>query len=533
MSGFEVIGVLSFVLSAPGIAVAIAQCGQYLKEKIQKLRDAPKIINNFLVFAEDLHNGKLKAHWELAEWVFQKEDMDQSLKDDFENSLRDFKILILAIDALLDKIFDKNGVKRRLFITFSSEMKKLQDDVARWKSDFQQAIAIADIKTRVLPSPTHLTSEKFVPIGVQTDSSYGTRLEGTTHVWLATGEFKGSDGSVSEVRVLVERRSPDTFPDPDDIKHAAAYLMSRMSSKVSQTGILECIGYRADHYGRAQELLFRIPDGLAEPLTLEALLNRDAQYGYGGGRTLNDRLRIAKQLAEAVLSVHIAGLVHKNIRPNTILLFTRDATGHASSSDPSIDVKELYLTNWSLLRGINDLSRRVSKGSWAVGFYQHPERQGLLRERRYNLGHDIYSLGVTLLEIGLWESLVIEAPEEIPPLELPPTTLDPNYVTASFEPRLSETYRRTAVQAAVVTELESFETENLISPPQKVQQVLTALARKELPPRVGTAYADLVVSCLTCMEGGLGNPSVFTDTRTDVALKYKDAVLAPLSSIIF
>ena len=62
MSGFEVIRVLGFVLSAPGIAVAIAQCGQYLKEKIQKLRDASKIINDFLVFAEDLHNGKLKAN---------------------------------------------------------------------------------------------------------------------------------------------------------------------------------------------------------------------------------------------------------------------------------------------------------------------------------------------------------------------------------------------------------------------------------------------------------------------------------------
>lgn len=41
---------------------------------------------------------------------------------------------------------------------------------------------------------------------------------------------------------------------------------------------------------------------------------------------------------------------------------------------------------------------------WRNNLYRHPARQGLHLEEIYNMRHDIYSIGVCLLEIGLWSS---------------------------------------------------------------------------------------------------------------------------------
>jgi hypothetical protein len=42
---------------------------------------------------------------------------------------------------------------------------------------------------------------------------------------------------------------------------------------------------------------------------------------------------------------------------------------------------------------------------WHLKVYRHPELQAMTTD--YNFGHDIYALGVCLLEIGLWTALVL------------------------------------------------------------------------------------------------------------------------------
>jgi hypothetical protein len=43
---------------------------------------------------------------------------------------------------------------------------------------------------------------------------------------------------------------------------------------------------------------------------------------------------------------------------------------------------------------------------WYKDVYRHPSRQGEHPEEEYVMKHDIYSLGVCLLEIGIWTSLI-------------------------------------------------------------------------------------------------------------------------------
>lgn len=43
---------------------------------------------------------------------------------------------------------------------------------------------------------------------------------------------------------------------------------------------------------------------------------------------------------------------------------------------------------------------------WFKDIYRHPDQQGANIKTQHNMGHDIYSLGVCLIEIALWETFV-------------------------------------------------------------------------------------------------------------------------------
>lgn len=43
---------------------------------------------------------------------------------------------------------------------------------------------------------------------------------------------------------------------------------------------------------------------------------------------------------------------------------------------------------------------------WERNLYRHPVRQGLWSEEAFIMQHDIYSLGVCLIEIALWQSFI-------------------------------------------------------------------------------------------------------------------------------
>jgi hypothetical protein len=110
--------------------------------------------------------------------------------------------------------------------------------------------------------------------------------------------------------------------------------------------------------------------------------------------------------------------------------------------------------------------------------------------------HDIYSLGVCLLEIGLWSSFV-------------------KYGNPNQGPTRSQAYDLRA---------ESF---NDIGRPELVKSYLLSLATNQLPQKMGTKYARVVESCLTCLDLGnedFGDESEFQDDGVTVAVRYVEKV---------
>ncbi|KAI0100859.1 hypothetical protein GGR51DRAFT_563740 [Nemania sp. FL0031] len=119
--------------------------------------------------------------------------------------------------------------------------------------------------------------------------------------------------------------------------------------------------------------------------------------------TLDGCFTLALKLAEAVFFLHTAGLVHKNITSSSVVALRRPGANAGSIDD-------CYLMSFNLIcrvpheSSIKD-STGVARMIWDFDIFQHPDRLRGKDALRYTKAHDVYSLGVLLLEIGCWEPL--------------------------------------------------------------------------------------------------------------------------------
>ncbi|EWC47689.1 hypothetical protein DRE_02889 [Drechslerella stenobrocha 248] len=170
----------------------------------------------------------------------------------------------------------------------------------------------------------------------------------------------------------------------------------------SDTPLLQCIGYFPDKGNSYPALLYALPpsDPLFRCKTLYDHLLSDPAPALG------DRFFIAWYLASTISDIHTSGWVHKGICARGILI------------SPSSKMPKPYLVGWTAARPHN---KQLQEGSLSFGIrirqqdshktqqvpslesqlYMHEERYGR-PVRGFESKHDIYSLGVVLLEIGLW-----------------------------------------------------------------------------------------------------------------------------------
>jgi len=285
--------------------------------------------------------------------------------------------------------------------------------------------------------------------------------------------------SVKSVEVDGKWRLLDSVSDlsKDTVRELAVRLKK---ADPSTFGLLECLGAVHDKRHNEFGIIFRMPSSMSEPETLRAkIMARDTIH------SLSDRFRLATQLARAVFSVHTFDMVHKSIRPENIILF-RDLESTLGSA---------FLLGFGSLRREEDGTRLTSDTDWAKNLYRHPQRQGLRIRDRYIMQHDIYSLGVCLLEIGLWTSFVEYAPDQ--------------------SLTRSQTYDFCA------------ESSDDLGYPELVKSCFLTLAIKELPGKMGTKYATIVESCLTCLDLGneaFGEEPELQEDGINIAIRYIEKV---------
>ncbi|ERF73124.1 hypothetical protein EPUS_09122 [Endocarpon pusillum Z07020] len=119
--------------------------------------------------------------------------------------------------------------------------------------------------------------------------------------------------------------------------------------------------------------------------------------------SLDQRYRVALHLSTAVLFLHGSDYLHKNISSESVLMLFNDQND--SSLKFPYALGKPYLVNFELIRSFALGSHPMEPSSdWKARIYIHPARQDP-RPRSFIKSYDIYSLGVVLLELGLWRPL--------------------------------------------------------------------------------------------------------------------------------
>lgn len=160
--------------------------------------------------------------------------------------------------------------------------------------------------------------------------------------------------------------------------------LAKVLSKISLTNsdLLPCRGVvKAGNSGveiMRISFIFAIPQGNGHSRNLRSLLMSGDQSYH-----LDQRFDFAKQLARSVMYPHIAKSVHKNIRPETILVFAKKKSVIGSA----------YLVGFEKFRPVDRESSMLGDSLWYKDTYRHPGRQGAHPEEEYKMQHDIYSWG--------------------------------------------------------------------------------------------------------------------------------------------
>jgi hypothetical protein len=201
-----------------------------------------------------------------------------------------------------------------------------------------------------------------------------------------------------EIDVVVEVRSYSDMPTS-----TIRQLLWRLGSLIRPTSpaqskqtclgygmlTLDCLGYIDDPSCARTLILYRSPSSYpsaSDPPTLHDTISK----GWATKLSLNQRFRTARVFAASVLDVHTSGSIHSDLNSHKVAMLPYRL------DDPE---PLPHLLAWTLGSGRSEDSTTLRSA-----LYCHSTRFGQPCSTP-TTEHDIYSLGIVLLEIGLWTTM--------------------------------------------------------------------------------------------------------------------------------
>lgn len=263
---------------------------------------------------------------------------------------------------------------------------------------------------------------------------------------------------------------------------------------------LQCLGFIDQTEKERSAFIYKLPfavgaagDGSAGLITLHELINKTdpSTKRLVGKPALGDRFNIAHCLALTLLNIHGSHWIHKNIWSRGILLFERSNDGgvkpfRSTNNEEVIEGGSkrrqilAFLGDWGYARPEQGGTEMRSDFEIEPNLYRHPERQGKPTQQ-FSRGHDIYALGVVLLEIGVWKT-----------------------VSQFFDKAIKDAQKTGRLPKA-----------------KDVRGAFLTLAQRELPKEMGESYASAVVTCLSSKSK--------IDSNMELSLDFKERVVDALS----
>ncbi|KAL5402453.1 hypothetical protein PMIN03_010646 [Paraphaeosphaeria minitans] len=265
----------------------------------------------------------------------------------------------------------------------------------------------------------------------------------------STNPWKTDGDKSVETPVLVEFATYDPtyrstgVPTPTDRLETLLSILGRLSTDQSFHGTLNCLGYFEDPTQPRFGLVFELPSfvysGAADlhkpveelrPVTLLSVLQTGSKSLHNSNSAtppLEDRFRLAFTLALTFNKIHGDDLVHKDVNSSNILVFRKNKRQSANSRALQYALRSPVICSFDLF---SEYDIEPASAMPPLNIYRHPEDPKFTgeKEKTYGPQFDLYSLGLILLEVGLWQPLA--------------DLWKPKYTLNDFKQRVEDVYIR-------------------------------------------------------------------------------------------
>jgi hypothetical protein len=268
-----------------------------------------------------------------------------------------------------------------------------------------------------------------------------------------------SDRLMEEYKDYDEHRSPDEIAD----MRARIGLLATVlkAEKPESFRCLQLYDWDHEEHNRRFVYYFRIPENYKKKsLSLYDVIKNTKRQSRP---TLDERLAMAYHIAKAVEQWHRVDWVHQSISSHNVVFLKPEIGGRGDRWDFGAPL--LHGFDFARPNGKTSIGRYVE--NIRLDIYRHPERQGEVRDG-HKKEHDLYSLGIVLLEIGLWRCS--------------------RDIVAQRAEQKAQKYSAMKYEAGNITK-------------KDMAEWLEATARDSLAHYVGSDYRDAVLTCLTSEFG--------------------------------
>ncbi|KAJ2992671.1 hypothetical protein NUW58_g2092 [Xylaria curta] len=202
-------------------------------------------------------------------------------------------------------------------------------------------------------------------------------------------------------REFIEVKNYNEYVDPAELPiliHRISLLSDLLQTpKSSGFRSLKCLRWEHRPLQHKFNLYFEVPSGYKLGDNCHQTLRSVIRTAKLASRpTMDSRMAIALSVCMAIQKWHSVGWVHQSINSRNIIFFQSETTGELDYLCP-------YLQGFEFSRQDHHPSIVSPMDDFLNNIYRHPQRQGTMRQGHRKI-HDIYSLGVVLLEIGLWQT---------------------------------------------------------------------------------------------------------------------------------
>jgi hypothetical protein len=248
----------------------------------------------------------------------------------------------------------------------------------------------------------------YEPVAASSNSRAIGRLKSSA-IPSVIGTFKES-----HVSVLVEFM-PMMTESPMNSKNVRLEKLQKSldqllhNARISHLGLMRFLGYSLDEPNARYAFLYQMPvdyfpflqnpsDLLRElkPVPLVAMLPSAEDYREKRMPNLETRFRLAYDLLMSALHLRSQNVVHGNINSSNVIFFPGRTDANNEDGGLSPDLRRAYLTSPARFSGDGPTPEALS-----TAMYRHPEDKRSVEDDSA-WAYDLYSLGLVLLEIGLW-----------------------------------------------------------------------------------------------------------------------------------